>query len=230
MHHAPRGNAEGDRRIAIIWFTSDTHFGHANVLKFSERPWDNIDDMNYALIENINACVEPSDELYILGDFSFKLTVQQAYELRKLICCKKIHLVHGNHDKDWRQPEVANAFIVEPPIKVLKVDGVKIVMSHYPMADWQSMGHGSWHIHGHIHSQGSAYNDANLAQGLLRFDAGVDANEYRPVSLAQLHARFDGVTYPARVKWPFWVNGTGDAQLDAFLADEKRKVEALEER
>lgn len=214
----------------MIWFTSDTHFGHANVLKFSERPWDDIDDMNYALIENINACVEPSDELYILGDFSFKLTVQQAYELRKLIRCKKIHLVHGNHDKDWRQPEVANAFIVEPPIKVLKVDGVKIVMSHYPMADWQSMGHGSWHIHGHIHSQGSAYNDANLAQGLLRFDAGVDANEYRPVSLAQLHARFDGVTYPTRVKWPFWVNETGDAQLDAFLVDEKRKVETLEER
>ena len=152
----------------MIWFTSDTHFGHANVLKFSERPWDDIDDMNYALIENINACVEPSDELYILGDFSFKLTVQQAYELRKLIRCKKIHLVHGNHDKDWRQPEVADAFIVEPPIKVLKVDGVKIVMSHYPMADWQSMGHGSWHIHGHIHSQGSAYNDANLAQGLMR--------------------------------------------------------------
>lgn len=73
----------------MIWFTSDTHFGHANVLKFSERPWDDIDDMNYALIENINACVEPSDELYILGDFSFKLTVQQAYELRKLIRCKK---------------------------------------------------------------------------------------------------------------------------------------------
>lgn len=104
----------------MIWFTSDTHFGHANVLKFSERPWNDIDDMSYALIENINACVEPSDELYILGDFSFKLTVQQAYELRKLIRCKKIHLVHGNHDKDWRQPEVANAFIVEPPIKVLK--------------------------------------------------------------------------------------------------------------
>ena len=55
----------------MIWFTSDTHFGHTNVLKFSERPWDDIDDMNYALIENINACVEPSDELYILGDFSF---------------------------------------------------------------------------------------------------------------------------------------------------------------
>ena len=64
----------------------------------------------------------------------------------------------------------------------------------------------------------------------MRFDAGVDANEYRPVSLAQLHTRFDGVAWPARVKWPFWVNETGDAQLDAFLAGEKRKVETLEER
>ena len=73
----------------MIWFTSDTHFGHANVLKFSERPWDDIYDMNHALIENINACAEPSDELYILGDFSFKLTVQQAYELRNSFAARK---------------------------------------------------------------------------------------------------------------------------------------------
>ena len=51
----------------MIWFTSDTHFGHANVLKFSERPWDDIDDMNYALIENINALRRSIDrELHML--------------------------------------------------------------------------------------------------------------------------------------------------------------------
>ena len=215
----------------MIWFTSDTHFGHANVPKFSERPWDDIDDMNYALIENIQ-CMRRTER----RGFTSWVTFHSSSPCSKPMNCensfavRKIHLVHGNHDKDWRQPEVADAFIVEPPIKVLKVDGVKIVMSHYPMADWQSMGHGSWHIHGHIHSQGSAYNDANLAQGLLRFDAGVDANEYRPVSLAQLHARFDGVTYPTRVKWPFWVNRNRRRSTRCVSCRRKRKVEALEER
>ena len=78
---------------------------------------------------------------------------------------------------------MAGAFIVEPPICVLKIDGQKIVLSHYPMADWQGMNHGSWHLHGHIHSSGGAYNEFNRKQGLLRHDVGVDANDYAPVSL-----------------------------------------------
>lgn len=138
----------------MIWFTSDTHFGHENVLKFTDRPWETIWQMNDAIVDSINGRVAVDDELYILGDFSFKMTAQDAYALRKRIACRRIHLVPGNHDKDWTQPAVAGAFTVEPPICVLKIDGQKIVLSHYPMADWQGMGHGSWHLHGHIHSGG----------------------------------------------------------------------------
>ena len=130
----------------MIWFTSDTHFGHENVLKFTDRPWETIQQMNSVIVANINARVGMNDELYILGDFSFKMTAQDAYGLRKKITCKKVHLVPGNHDKDWTQPAVSRAFITEPPICVLKIDGQKIVMSHFPMADWQCMSHGSWHL------------------------------------------------------------------------------------
>lgn len=125
----------------MIWFTSDTHFGHENVLKFTDRPWETIWQMNDAIADNINGKVAVDDELYILGDFSFKMTAQDAYGLRKRIACRRIHLVPGNHDKDWTQPAVAAAFTVEPPICVLKIDGQKIVLSHYPMADWQGMSH-----------------------------------------------------------------------------------------
>ena len=114
----------------MIWFTSDTHFGHENVLKFTDRPWETIQQMNSSIVANINARVGMNDELYILGDFSFKMTAQDAYGLRKKITCKKVHLVPGNHDKDWTQPAVSRAFITEPPICVLKIDGQKIVMSH----------------------------------------------------------------------------------------------------
>ena len=107
----------------MVWFTSDTHFGHENVLKFTDRPWETIQQMNSSIVANINARVGMNDELYILGDFSFKMTAQDAYGLRKKITCKKVHLVPGNHDKDWTQPAVSRAFITEPPICVLKIDG-----------------------------------------------------------------------------------------------------------
>lgn len=91
----------------MIWFTSDTHFGHENVLKFTDRPWETIQQMNSAIVANINARVGMNDELYILGDFSFKMTAQDAYGLRKKITCKKVHLVPGNHDSqgDNQRPE-----------------------------------------------------------------------------------------------------------------------------
>ena len=166
-------------------------------------------------------------QLYILGDFSFKMTAQDAYALRKRIACRRIHLIPGNHDKDWTQPAVAGAFTVEPPICVLKIDGQKIVLSHYPMADWQGMGHGSWHLHGHIHSGGGAYNEFNRKQGLLRYDVGCDANGHSPVSLDELREWFAGVDEPCdRVKWPWWVNETGDRQVERELAAYKRKEQS----
>ena len=191
----------------MIWFTSDTHFGHENVLKFTDRPWETIQQMNSSIVANINARVGMNDELYILGDFSFKMTAQDAYGLRKKT-----------------QPAVSRAFITEPPICVLKIDGQKIVMSHFPMADWQSMSHGSWHLHGHIHSSGGAYNEFNRKQGLLRYDVGVDANACAPVSLDELRVWFSGVGEPCgRVKWPWWVNQTGDRQVERELAAYKRE-------
>lgn len=144
----------------MIWFTSDTHFGHENMLRLADRPWSTVAQMNDAMVASINSKVAVDDELYILGDFSFKMTVQEAYELRKSIACKRVHLLPGNHDKDWTQPAVADAFIVEPPICVLKIE--------------------TWF-------------------------AQVD----EPVCC---------------VKWPWWVNATGDEQIEHDLETYKREV------
>ena len=95
----------------MIWFTSDTHFGHENVLRLADRPWSTVAQMNDDMVASINGKVAVDDELYILGDFSFKMTVQDAHELRKSIACRRVHLLLGNHDKDWTQPAVADAFI-----------------------------------------------------------------------------------------------------------------------
>ena len=58
----------------MIWFTSDTHFGHENMLRLADRPWSTVGQMNDAMVASINSKVAADDELYILGDFSFKMT------------------------------------------------------------------------------------------------------------------------------------------------------------
>lgn len=188
----------------MIWFTSDTHFGHANVLRFCDRPWESIEQMNKALVDNINARVAPSDTLYHLGDFSFKMPVEAARELRGKIRCRDIHWVPGNHDKDWSQPGVAGTFVVEPPITTLKLEnGRKVVMCHYPIMDWPGLGHGSIHLHGHIHAT-KEYNEWNRALRLLRYDVGVDANDYAPVSIDEILLFFEGVEHRHRVTREQW--------------------------
>ena len=79
--------------------------------------------------------------------------------------------------------------------------------------DWPSMAHGSWHLHGHVHSSGTVYNELNRRQGLMRYDVGVDANGYTPVSLDEIRAWFAGVEYCGRARWWDWVNGTCDPQV-----------------
>ena len=188
----------------MIWFTSDTHFGHENVLRFCERPWKTVEAMNKALIDRINACVAPDDILYHLGDFSFRITVEEALALRKQIRCRNIHWVPGNHDKDWTQPSVADTFIVEAPIATLKLaDGQKIVMCHYPIMDWPGLGHGAIHLHWHIHST-PEYNAWNRQLRLLRYDVGVDANAYAPVSLDAIRSYFEGIEHRHRVTREQW--------------------------
>lgn len=217
----------------MIWFTSDLHLGHANVLRFANRPWPSIEKMNKALIDSINVKVSPADELYILGDYSYKLTKELAAALRIRIRCQNVHLVPGNHDKDWSLQDFKDTFILEPPICQLKVNGIKIILSHYPLADWPAMSHGSWHLHGHIHSQRlqglATYNELNQMQGILRYDVGVDANKYEPVSWQNLQNWFDGTASSGRIRWWNWVDQTQDAivQAECKLIREQDENESM---
>lgn len=68
-----------------------------------------------------------------------------------------------------------------------------MVLCHYPIADWNGQRQGSYMLHGHIHSRGDAYNRQQREAGLLRYDVGVDANGYAPVSIGQIDEWFAGI-------------------------------------
>lgn len=83
----------------MIYFTSDQHFGHSNILKHTGRPFSSIEEMDAALIRNWNAKVHRNDIVYILGDLFFRNSTPAEEYLHQLKGVK--HLIIGNHDKDW---------------------------------------------------------------------------------------------------------------------------------
>ena len=183
----------------MLYFTSDLHLGHANAIRHSNRPFADVEEMNRVLIENINnAVAEPEDELWILGDFSVDLNKEEVRALRKRIACRHVHLIKGNHDKDYAGEHI---FQSVQPYKRLKTAYGPVILFHYPILEWEAAQWGTIHLHGHIHSMGD-YNKDNLNRKLadrvishhipkgdfnLRlYDVGVDATGFRPVSIDQI--------------------------------------------
>lgn len=80
----------------MIFYTSDLHLGNSNIIRYEHRPYKSVEEMNAGLIAKWNAKVGRNDDVYVLGDFSFKGTKQTINYLENLN--GKIHLVHGNHD------------------------------------------------------------------------------------------------------------------------------------
>lgn len=137
--------------------------------------------------DNLNECVKPNDKLYILGDISHHIAPEESNTLIKRIHGKK-YLLLGNHDVTG-DPEVCryntNLFQWVGPYLKMNSYGLNVIMMHYPMLTWPKVMAGSVMLHGHIHS-GPEYNEANRKAGIRRYDVGVDANNYYPVSIDQI--------------------------------------------
>jgi len=175
--------------MSNIWFTSDTHFGHENVIKYSKRPWSNVEEMNEGLIERWNARVGPKDTVYHLGDFCLTKRIDLIDPWLERLN-GKIHLVKGNHD-DWtrrfdrllQKNKTKIEWIRDYAEKTFSVDGKKwkFVLCHFPLLFWHHSHHGSIMLHGHCH--GSA-NQRNL--DVRRLDVGVDCHDWYPIALEDI--------------------------------------------
>lgn len=167
------------------WFTSDIHFCHRNILHLCNRPFEDINEMNETIIANFNSVIKPSDTLYILGDVNYR---GNADELIPRLNGHKI-LIEGNHDGNYDESlfeEIYNYLEINEPVKGKHY---RFVLCHYPFAEWNGFYKGAIHLHGHQHNK-PVYNKQMRQQNLRRYDVGVDANNFYPVSAEQIVSFF----------------------------------------
>jgi calcineurin-like phosphoesterase family protein len=169
-----------------VWFISDTHFGHANILRYCKRPFGSIEEMNEAFVKNWNDRVSNGDLVYHLGDFAFFKTKEEVDSVAKRLKGQK-HLVRGNHDRNHTQK--CGFFADVKDYKEIEVQGQKIVLMHYAMKVWNRSHHGSWQLHGHSH--GTLPRDLKSKQ----LDMGVDCWNYVPVSFEEVSKEMEKHTF-----------------------------------
>lgn len=154
----------------MIFFTSDTHLGHHNIIKYCDRPFANTEEMDETIINNWNSVIGPCDTVYHLGDFAFKDPLSYFKRLKG-----NIILIRGNHDYRWSN---LSFFKSVHDLLQISVENTTIMLCHYAMRVWSKSHFGSWHLYGHSHGTLQAYDKS--------YDVGVDTNNFTPVSFETL--------------------------------------------
>ena len=174
-----------------VFFTSDTHFNHTNILRFCQRPFNDVEQMNEAMIANWNAVVTPDDTVFHLGDFCLGGAAEWNQILDRLN--GKIYLILGNHDlKNIRQGFIGRFEHVAMGMRI-EIGKKKIYLNHFPFLCFDG-GYKDdvWQLFGHVHTrQHNTGLDAGRLQHLYptQLDVGVDANNFTPLSYAQVRTK-----------------------------------------
>lgn len=161
------------------YYTADLHLGHENILRLSKRPFASVEEMDEMLIKNWNSTVGADDNVYIVGDLVFKSRYNGAdYYLKQLNGHK--HLIIGNHDgKMLKQPNINRYFESIQLMADINDNGKRIILCHYPLAEWNGFFRGAYHFFGHIH------NTKNETYEIMKkipnaFNVGVDVQGFYP--------------------------------------------------
>ena len=168
-----------------IYYIADTHFGHGNIIRLSNRPFSNVDEMNEIMIRNWNNCVGKDDTVYIVGDFAFKSAEHPVGILSQLNGHKV--LIKGNHGgKNLKDPAFRKQFDEICDRKTIYDNNRMVVIDHFPIIEWDGFFRGSYLVYGHIHN-----NTSNFAYKCMKeldnaLNAGVDINNFMPVTLDEL--------------------------------------------
>lgn len=159
--------------MSNVFLTSDTHFGHANIIRYCDRPYANVDEMNDALIKNWNSVVSPQDKVYHLGDVTMNA---KSLNLLYTLNGTKI-LIKGNHD-------IQALKYYLPHFKDIRgtheLSG--LILSHIPVSETQKERYRG-NVHGHLHEK-------NMKDPWY-LNISVEQTNYTPVPLEQVLDYFD---------------------------------------
>ena len=188
----------GEARVKInlkdsqqLWITSDTHAFHKNICRGTsewglgngQRDFDTVEEMNEALIRNINAKVKENDILIHLGDWSFA-GERNVQVFRDEILCKEIILVLGNHDRHIKlnKTGLQRLFSVVTPYLELSVNKNHFILFHFPIAVWDQVGNGAYMLNGHTHKR----PENKFGPGRT-MDVGIDGSEsFSPYNIDEI--------------------------------------------
>jgi len=180
-----------------IYFTSDTHFNHKNIIKFCQRPFEEeaIHEMDEEILEQINSTVNYKDVLWHLGDFCFANS-DKYYDVcskyRSKIRCRNVNFIWGNHDNRNILPLCG--FQSHHDLIKIGFNRKKIVLCHYAMLAWQGSHKGYWHLYGHSHSNLEDWAN-EIMPTRKSIDVGVDnalklLGKMRPFSFDEISDQF----------------------------------------
>jgi calcineurin-like phosphoesterase family protein len=155
----------------MIFFTSDHHFGHENVIKYCNRPFSSVEEMDEIMIKRWNERVNSLDRVYHLGDFT--LGVDYHKFLNRLNGQVTFITTNFHHDSRWYN--ALDETIKLHDVLCEKFWDTWVFMFHYPVAVWDRKHYGAWHLYGHIH------NKEFVLPGFA-MNVGVDHHNFYPVS------------------------------------------------
>lgn len=194
-----------------IFFTSDTHYNHKNIVRGTTewtvfekgsshqrtRDFETLQEHNAALVKSINGMVGKDDTLYHLGDWSFG-GFDSIMEFRKQLKCQNIHLIYGNHDHHIENNKggIQGAFKSVGHYKEVRVGTHHFILSHFAMRVWNKSHKGSIMLYGHSHGTLDEYTpaianptwigDEYFIKNYRTMDVGVDTNNLYPYHLDEI--------------------------------------------
>lgn len=164
------------------FFFSDPHFDHRNIIRYCNRPFRSVEEMNRSILSNYFAVVRPDSTVFFLGDMSFgRNSRSPRWWLDRLNMdgsfVGEIYYIKGSHDNGIWPTNTKNCYNRYD----LHWNGSTLLLVHDPKdipQDWEG-----WAIHGHTHS------DRMFDPDRKRVCVCVEATGYRPVPLARIPPR-----------------------------------------
>lgn len=170
----------------MYYFTSDFHLGHFNIIKYCQRPFKTLEEMDSIIIKNINERIDEEDTLFFLGDFCMKRSSeasdapQNAFEYyRNQIKCKNIIFIKGNHDKNNSTKTIIQSLIIE-------YGGSRIYLTHDPKYAKSEFG---FNFCGHVHEK---WQFQKLGYKSTICNLSVEHWNYHPVTINEIFQAYSG--------------------------------------